>query len=302
VILTLTVLNGPHLGHSAAIHAGAPRTFGRGAGSDVVVQDHYLSDVHFALYCDADGARVRDLQSHHGTFLNEVNVQDAVLRHGDRLRAGQTWFEVALATDGPAADAPASADGLTLAALGAGLRREASDCARWALTAEASPLYAVVDVADREALLELLNDSGDAFRAFDETRAPDALGETAPVLVALTPSTASFAALVEQAWGEGRAIFLTSRATFDELYEHLLLQMDFDDAGDLLVPGWYAPAELAELLRGLTSEAVREFFGPVEAFFAETSDARVLAKSAHADGALRVERIALALPPDDDLT
>ena len=59
MILTLTVLNGPHLGHSATIQAGAPRTFGRGVGSDIVVQDQYLSDVHFALYCDSGGARVR---------------------------------------------------------------------------------------------------------------------------------------------------------------------------------------------------------------------------------------------------
>ncbi len=300
MILTLTVLNGPHLGHSATIQAGAPRTFGRGVGSDIVVQDQYLSDVHFALYCDSGGARVRDLQSHHGTFVNEQSVQDAVLSHGDRLRAGQTWFEVALSA--PITAPTTAADGWNLATIGAGMRREASDCARWVLTAEDAPLYAVVDAAEDVALLERLNDSGDAFRAFDETRTVDTLGATAPFLVALTPSTDSFAELLEKTWAEGQAIFLTSRAPFDELYEHLLLQMDFDDEGDLLAPGWYAPAELAALLRTASSDAVREFFGPVEAFFAETSDPGVLAKSTHDDGRPQVERIALTMPPDADLT
>ena len=107
MILHLTILNGTHAGHSVQVAAGTPRTFGRASQSDVVLQDVYLSDVHFALYCDDQGARVRDLQSHNGTFLNNEPTTDAALSSGDRITAGQTLFEVALTAS--ALEAPTAA-------------------------------------------------------------------------------------------------------------------------------------------------------------------------------------------------
>jgi hypothetical protein len=212
MILNLTILNGTHAGHSVQVTAGTPRTFGRAAQSDVVLQDVYLSDVHFALYCDEQGARVRDLQSHNGTFVNNAPVADATLSTGDRISAGQTMFEVAL-TD-HALEAPASAASttgeITAEDLLRGMQSAPHDCARWALHSEEGNYFAVIDCAREPDLITLVNRIGEEFCAFDETREPDDLGETAPFLVSLTPATGGLADVFEETWGRGHAIFLVS--------------------------------------------------------------------------------------------
>ena len=188
MILHLTILNGTHAGHSVQVTAGTPRTFGRAAQSDVVLQDVYLSDVHFALYCDEQGARVRDLQSHNGTFVNNAPVTDATLAAGDRISAGQTVFEVAITAHG--LEAPASAlsttGEITAEDLVRGMQSAPHDCARWALHSEEGNYFAIIDCAREPDLITLVNRIHEEFCAFDETREPDDLGETAPFLVTLT--------------------------------------------------------------------------------------------------------------------
>jgi hypothetical protein len=104
MLLSMTILAGPHAGHSVQVPMGTPRTFGRSAQADVVLNDLYLSDVHFAVYCEAQGARVRDLGSHNGTFINDEPVQDRELRNGDRVTAGQTLLRADLVDDSAAVD------------------------------------------------------------------------------------------------------------------------------------------------------------------------------------------------------
>lgn len=292
MILTLTILSGPHTGHSVSVPMGTPRTFGRDAQSDVVLSDAYLNDTHFAVYCETDGARVRDLASHNGTFVNDAPVQDHPLRHGDRITAGQTLFRVDL-TDVVGAVDPLDEDELTVDLIAAGMRQEPHDRARWALTAEDLPLFAIVDVAKNPELLELLNDSGEQFCAFDETQDADALGPTAPFLTALTPSTPSFAALIDLTWGNAQVIFLTSRAPFIDLYAHLVAQVDWNDDGSLRHPGWWEPRELVELFAQTHGAHLAEFFGPVEALLAEGASRKQMRRFTRAGDDVAVEEIAL---------
>lgn len=293
MLLSMTILSGPHAGHSVQVPMGTPRTFGRSPQSDVALTDVYLSDVHFAIYCEAQGARVRDLGSHNGTFVNDDPVQDRELRNGDRVTAGQTMFRVDLVDDSGAVD-PLDSDELTVDLIAAGLRHEPHDRARWALTAEEVPLFAIVDVAKNPELLELINESGEQFCAFDETQDPDDLGPTAPFLLKLTPSTESFAALIDLTWGNGQAVFIASRAEFIELYSHLVAQVDWNEDGSLASPGWWEPRELADLLAKTHGEHLAEFYGPVEAFLAEGADRRAMKRYARAGDEVAVEEINLA--------
>ncbi|MEZ4390413.1 MAG: FHA domain-containing protein [Polyangiales bacterium] len=290
--LTMTILSGPHAGHSVQVPMGTPRTFGRDAQADVVLSDPYLNDAHFAVYCEADGARLRDLASQNGTFVNDEPVQDHPLRDGDRVTAGQTLFRVDLSA-GVGAHDPLDDDDLTVELIAAGMRQEPHDRARWALTAEELPLFAVVDVAKNPELLELLNESGDQFCAFDETQDPDALGPTAPFLTALTPSTPSFAALLDLTWGNGQAIFLTSRAPFMDLYAHLIAQVDWNDDGSLRHPGWWEPRELVELLAQTRGEHLAEFYGPIDALLAEGPDRKLMRRYTRAGDDVATEDIPL---------
>ncbi|MDB4932906.1 MAG: hypothetical protein JWM10_5390 [Myxococcaceae bacterium] len=298
MILQLTILNGTHAGHAVQVTAGTPRTFGRAAQADVVLQDVYLSDVHFALYCDEQGARVRDLQSHNGTFLNNTAVADATLAAGDRISAGQTVFEVAL-TD-HALDAPTNAvtttGEITAEDLVRGMQSAPHDCARWALHSEEGNYFAVIDCARDPDLLALVNRVDEEFCAFDETREPDDLGETAPFLLSLTPATHGLADVFEETWGRGHAIFLVSPRPFIEVYQHLISLVTWDEQGKLGSARFWEPLKLGEHLARMAPEETAEFFGPLACILAETADARVMARYARTpEGAVTATKVAMSL-------
>ena len=293
--LVLTVEHGAaSSGVFTLVAARSPAMIGRSRASDLVVDDGYVSETHAALYYDGARAVVRDLGSQSGTWLNGAGVSgDSEIRSGDKLQIGQTLFAIDVSSE---AAAPAEVPG-ELAALVASVQTAPRDCARFALRAEAPTLYAVVDLADDPELLEALNESGEAFCAIDETAEPDALGETAPFVVELSPGTALLDAVIEAAWGEGRAVFLTSDAPFHEVYGHLVGLAERDDEGEFVGPPFWEPAALAELLTEYAGDGARDFFGPVRAFHGEDGDGgETMSRWTLGDGGLARESIALRLP------
>ena len=66
---------------------------GRDSKCDIPVQDGSLSRRHFALRRSSEGAiSLEDLESHNGTFVNDVPVRAIVLAHQDRIQAGRSLF------------------------------------------------------------------------------------------------------------------------------------------------------------------------------------------------------------------
>lgn len=78
--------------HSSGVFAGRPETsIGRHPDQLIFVEDPSLSRRHAILVFDGRGARVRDLGSHNGTFVNCARVEgEAALRPGDVIRCGNT--------------------------------------------------------------------------------------------------------------------------------------------------------------------------------------------------------------------
>lgn len=75
--------------------SGAGVILGRGGGSDVLVEDIYISDEHAEVLPDNGSWSVRDLGSTNGTFLNGAKVtRPTPLAAGDQLRLGKTHIEV----------------------------------------------------------------------------------------------------------------------------------------------------------------------------------------------------------------
>lgn len=71
-----------------------PTSIGRSDESDITVGDKWLSRQHCQIQLNADRFSVRDLQSKHGTYLNDEPVTDAELKNGDDLRIGLTRFHI----------------------------------------------------------------------------------------------------------------------------------------------------------------------------------------------------------------
>jgi two-component system response regulator GlrR len=64
-------------------------SIGSHASNDLVLADPTVSRFHSEIVLDRQGARVRDLDSLNGTFVDGTRVVEAFLRHGSSLRIGR---------------------------------------------------------------------------------------------------------------------------------------------------------------------------------------------------------------------
>src|SRR6185369_16018381 len=71
-------------------------TIGRDPANAISLADKSLSRKHCLIRQDDAGLVVVDLESHNGTFVNDVPVKEHVLAHGDRVRVGRSHFLVLL--------------------------------------------------------------------------------------------------------------------------------------------------------------------------------------------------------------
>ncbi len=69
-----------------------PIVIGRETAAQVCLADRAVSRRHSRLELNRDQFWINDLQSLNGTFVNDVPVKQRALKHGDRIRIGDTQF------------------------------------------------------------------------------------------------------------------------------------------------------------------------------------------------------------------
>ena len=70
---------------------------GRGASSNLALNDQSISRQHCALISGEDGFKIEDLDSAGGTFVNGNRVEGTIrLRHGDRIKIGNTVLRLSV--------------------------------------------------------------------------------------------------------------------------------------------------------------------------------------------------------------
>src|SRR5580698_7224955 len=65
-----------------------PFTIGRGADCNFLIPHAQVSREHARIERDGSGYLIRDRNSRHGTFVNEVRIATAFLHAGDSIRIG----------------------------------------------------------------------------------------------------------------------------------------------------------------------------------------------------------------------
>ena len=101
--MILEAVAGPVSGRRIEVKPGTTLTIGRTARSNYEIpQDGYLSSQHFAVVCEGELCRIRDLGSTNGTFVNEDRIVEQVVQHGDLLTAGGSTFVIDLGRESPA--------------------------------------------------------------------------------------------------------------------------------------------------------------------------------------------------------
>lgn len=78
-------------GRRFTLRAGR-QTIGRGGENDIIISDPSVSSTHAWVMNQQGHCVVMNTLSTNGTFVNNKRVHEATIRHGDRIRFGQSEF------------------------------------------------------------------------------------------------------------------------------------------------------------------------------------------------------------------
>lgn len=249
---------GRHAGKKLSLDPGQTVRAGRSNVVELPLHlDDHLSAEHFSLSWDGNRCLLRDLNSAAGTWLQGQQVQEAEVPSGTAIRAGDTVLMVYHeAHTPPRAGAPAPIDE-TLLTLHA-LRRTPG-------------LYAILDASRGPRPLQLLREAVDEHRSLYEGIKGQALDHVAPYLVCFRSDSGLLERLVREGWGAGWGVFLSCPRPFKEVRRHLrrFLLAEDDETGERYFFRFYDPRTLRTLMPTFTPRQRQDFFGEIDAFFAE---------------------------------
>ncbi len=89
----LLIYTGKLKGKALALPAEGKVVLGRSQQAHITIPDGNLSRTHCAVAAAGKGYKVEDLKSTNGTFLNGKQIDQALLRDGDRIVIGETEME-----------------------------------------------------------------------------------------------------------------------------------------------------------------------------------------------------------------
>jgi hypothetical protein len=294
---------------------GPAVAIGRSPDCAISIADPSLSRRHFELASEGDGWRVTDLGSRNGISVNGELVRRAVVRPGDEIRAGDMTFhlEVAparLAEPGQDALAP----GTSAAAQATGVPVQLFRSIAPTLNAHAPPpaagtlLAALVSVLRAEPCkLHALIDGAQAFQLAFAARLmghelytifsgelAESAARVGPCLVVIGERSAFLRKWVEQ-MGSHPGVLFESSAPFDTLCAHLRsVFVAIDEERQEYFFRFYDPRVLCTFLPTCREDELREFFGPIDRWIAETEDGTALTIFSLEDS--RVTRTRIAAP------
>jgi hypothetical protein len=267
------VQTGPQAGQKALIEPGHELRVGRTSRADLVVaSDAAMAGSHFALAWDGAVCKVRDLESPGGTELGGERVATGEVENGAFLVAGETTFSVHFEGATP----PRVDRRETPERRAARAPKVTRALAR--LSAEADPLFALLDAARDDRILELLDEAVDEHRSLYTGVAGDALSDVAPYLVTLRRDSALLGRLVEEGWGRSWGVYLTSRRAPRDVRAHLqrFTRVETEDEGPGFLFRFHDPRVLGDFLPTCTPAQRGELFGEIGCFMMESETGDVL--------------------------
>jgi hypothetical protein len=187
-------------------------------------------------------------------------VAKGEVEHQGWVRAGDTFFSVYFEGVVPPRttedDEPVAAE------------RKAEALA--ALQGEEAPLFAVLDAARDERILQLLRSAVEEVQSLYEGTEGEELAEGAPYLVALPKGSRLLDTLIDEGWGHRWGSYLTSRRPFREVRRHLRrFLIVLGTNGEPLYFRFYDPHALRAFLSSGTARHKGSFFASIDAVLAE---------------------------------
>jgi pSer/pThr/pTyr-binding forkhead associated (FHA) protein len=290
--LRLCVIEGAMAGTEFRI-PGVSVVVGRSPDCAISIADPSLSRRHFEVVLEDDVWRIKDLQSRNGISVNGEAVRQAVVRAGDEIRAGDMIFRLEVAsarlsesgldavtsragmphpTSVPiqlfpsivptlSAEAPRPADGTLLATLLSSLR-----------PASACRLYALVDGAQAFKLAFAARLMGHDLYTLFSGELAETVAHVGPCLVVIGERSAFVRKWVEE-MGSHAGVLFESTTELNSVCAHLRnVFVATDEEGQEYFFRFYDPRVLRTFLPTCRKEELREFFGPIDRWIAESAD------------------------------
>ncbi len=87
----IIAIAGPLRGLVVEVVAGET-SLGRDEANTLSIQDKAVSRHHCLIKGEEGAYKIVDLESHNGTFINDVPINEQIMRHGDRIKVGGSYF------------------------------------------------------------------------------------------------------------------------------------------------------------------------------------------------------------------
>lgn len=264
------VRTGPLLGSKAIVLPGESLRIGRTERAHLIVpRDGAMSGLHCTLAWDGEVCTLRDEKSARGTLLGGQPIDgEARVPHGSWVQAGETSFIVYYEAFTPPREA---------APIDPAIAAQAAP-ALASLRAEVGRLYAVLDAARDERILQLLRESVDEHRSLYDGVQGEALADVAPYLVSFRRDSALIERLVNEGWGRSWGVFVKSKLAFTALRRHFrrFLMVEDDETRQRMYFRFYDPRVLREFMPIATLRQKDDLFEGVEAMLLEDETGEML--------------------------
>ncbi|MBL8179757.1 MAG: DUF4123 domain-containing protein [Bryobacterales bacterium] len=258
----LHTATGPYSGRKIALRPRQPATIGRShEAAYAFFTDQHMSRVHASAALSVTGCVVRDLNSTNGVFVDGQRVDRQIfLQPGQQVRIAETVFLLA--------DSPIPVEEILKPAPLTPAQQQ------WQQALLAGPLYAVLDAAQSDRIVPLLQDSHLQYQSLYEGPAAEKLGNVAPFLVHIPEPCPFLSAAIAEGWDKAWGIFLHCDLSFPLVRKHLRHFLTVEtEGGNKLLFRFYDPRILAAFLPTCDRLQEEEFFGPVTKFLTQDEGA-----------------------------
>lgn len=138
-------------------------------------------------------------------------------------------------------------------------------------------LYAIVDSARNDEVFKYFLTDNIAYRSLFEGKMDIKFFSVSGFLVECKKDSMLFNWLTTEAWGNSCSIFLISKVSFDEIFNHFQkFNRVYLEDDDVVYFRYYDPRVLRVYLPTCNNKEIRTFFGEVESFFMESENPEVL--------------------------
>lgn len=274
--LIVEVRWGPMNGRKVTIDPGASLSVGRTDLADLVIaHDKHLSGQHFSLEWDGKRATLRDLDSMEGTLLDGEPVKSANVGHGAWIRAGETDLSVYIEDKVPPPEdeeEPPEDEDSRLDAARSALRQLREE-------AEREPLFAILDAARDDRILELLRQSVEPHQSLYEGIQGEPMATVAPYLTGpFRSDSVLLDRLVMEGWGRRWGIYVTSQQPFKEVRRHFrrFLMVELEDTSAPVYFRFYDPWVMKTFWSVVTPLQAGDLLRPIGALLVEGDGRRLV--------------------------